>query len=80
MMFYALLSLAAVAATPVIRAAPAAPAAPVPAPPVQPPAARVKPTNYCVIRTPTGSHLRLKTCHTREEWIDRGFDPLARQN
>ena len=33
---------------------------------------------YCVIETPTGSHVSKKTCHTRKEWLDQGFDPLAK--
>ena len=35
-------------------------------------------TKYCVIDTPTGSHVSRKTCHTRKEWLDQGFDPLAK--
>ncbi|MEO9133023.1 MAG: hypothetical protein ABI240_17695 [Sphingomonas sp.] len=35
-------------------------------------------TKYCVIDTLTGSHISKKTCHTRKEWLDQGFDPLAK--
>lgn len=42
------------------------------------PAAKVeKPSRYCVVETPTGSHVRKKTCLTRDEWIAKtGNDPL----
>jgi len=33
---------------------------------------------YCVIETPTGSHIAKKTCHTRKEWLSQGFDPLEK--
>ncbi|MEG3088606.1 hypothetical protein [Sphingomonas sp. PB4P5] len=33
---------------------------------------------YCVIDTVTGSRLPQKTCQTREQWLDQGFDPLAK--
>lgn len=36
-------------------------------------------TRYCVIATPTGSHIPHKECRTRAEWIDlSGNDPLAK--
>jgi hypothetical protein len=35
-------------------------------------------TKYCIIETPTGSHVRKKTCLTREEWLNRGFDPTKK--
>ncbi|WP_156363813.1 hypothetical protein [Sphingomonas sp. Leaf357] len=38
----------------------------------------VKPTNYCVVQRITGSMLPIRTCHTREDWLSRGFDPLAK--
>ncbi|MEP7007617.1 MAG: hypothetical protein ABI810_16660 [Sphingomonas bacterium] len=34
-------------------------------------------TKYCVVETPTGSHISKKTCHTRKEWLAQGFDPLG---
>ncbi|WP_010215722.1 hypothetical protein [Sphingomonas sp. PAMC 26621] len=34
---------------------------------------------YCVIDTPTGSHIRNKVCKTRPEWLDEGFDPIAKK-
>lgn len=33
---------------------------------------------YCVIDSVTGSRLPHKTCQTREQWLDQGFDPLAK--
>jgi hypothetical protein len=33
---------------------------------------------YCIIETPTGSHIPQKTCKTRVQWMQIGFDPLAR--
>ncbi|MEO7688863.1 MAG: hypothetical protein ABIS51_06215 [Sphingomonas sp.] len=35
-------------------------------------------TKYCVIDTPTGSHISKKICRTRKEWLDEGVDPLAK--
>ena len=35
-----------------------------------------KAQRYCVEETPTGTRLPRKTCLTREEWLDKGFDPL----
>ena len=48
--------------------------------PAEKPASSVakKPTRYCVETVPTGSHMLRKYCHTREEWLRRGFDPLER--
>lgn len=34
-------------------------------------------TKYCVVEQVTGSRIPVKTCATRDEWLDRGFDPLA---
>ena len=34
------------------------------------------PKKYCVVDTLSGSHIARKTCLTREEWRQRGFDPL----
>lgn len=48
--------------------------APVQAPSAKPASAK----RYCVIDTPTGSRLPHKTCQTREQWLDQGFDPLAK--
>lgn len=78
-MLNALIALTAIAAPPADRVA-STPAAPAPQVGQQAPAAQAKPTNYCVVRTVTGSHLRTKTCHTREDWLALGFDPMARRN
>jgi hypothetical protein len=51
-------------------AAPAASAAPAPAEAA---------TKYCVYETPTGSHIRKKTCLTRDQWIKSyDFDPTEK--
>jgi len=51
-------------------AAPAASAVPAPAE-AQP--------KYCVLETPTGSHIRKKTCLTRDQWINScNFDPTEK--
>ena len=34
---------------------------------------------YCVVNVVTGSRIEHKTCKTRDEWLDQGFDPLAKQ-
>jgi hypothetical protein len=34
------------------------------------------PKRYCIKDTPTGTRIEKKTCKTREEWLDTGFDPL----
>ena len=41
------------------------------------PAAESK-TRYCIRDTVTGSRVPVKVCHTRKEWLDQGFDPLAK--
>ena len=43
--------------------------------------ARVAPskTKYCIVESVTGSRIPVKTCATRDEWLGRGFDPLAAQ-
>lgn len=33
---------------------------------------------YCLVETPTGSHIQRKTCKTRADWLVDGFDPLAK--
>ncbi|TPG54967.1 hypothetical protein [Sphingomonas glacialis] len=33
---------------------------------------------YCIVETITGSRIPHKTCRTRAQWIDEGFDPLAK--
>lgn len=43
-------------------------------------AAPVRPTRYCVIQQVTGSLIDQRTCHTRAEWLEEGFDPLARRH
>jgi hypothetical protein len=46
--------------------------------PAKPAAKVAKDQLYCVIDTPTGSHLRKKECHTRADWIARtGVDPAG---
>lgn len=76
-MFYAMIAVAAIASTPAPRAARGA-EVPATRAPETAPASQAKPTNYCVVEVPTGSHLRQRTCHTRAEWLELGFDPLAR--
>ena len=39
---------------------------------------RSKATKYCVESGLTGTRIPLRECHTRAEWLDRGFDPLAK--
>lgn len=40
-------------------------------------AAIAKPeTRYCIVETPTGSHIQRKTCKTRGDWLKSGVDPL----
>ena len=34
---------------------------------------------YCIVETPTGSHIQKKVCKSRAEWLGEGFDPIARQ-
>ncbi|SEN32591.1 hypothetical protein SAMN05192583_2487 [Sphingomonas gellani] len=41
-------------------------------------AAPAKPTRYCVMTEATGSRIRHKTCMTRAEWLNEGFDPLKK--
>ena len=43
--------------------------------PTAAPAARPD-QRYCVDYTVTGSLVPYKTCQTRAEWLDEGFDPL----
>ena len=31
---------------------------------------------YCIVETVTGSRIPYKTCRTRAEWLEQGFDPL----
>ena len=40
------------------------------------PKAKVKEQRYCVQGPTTGTMLPKKECHTRAEWIARGFDPV----
>ena len=35
-------------------------------------------TRYCVADIVTGSRIAKKVCHTRKEWLNQGFDPLAK--
>lgn len=41
-------------------------------------ATNARPTRYCVEQLVTGSRIPVKTCATRAEWLERGFDPLAK--
>ena len=69
-----------VATSPVIaREARPAAAPTTEAPQAAPTGARVatSKTKYCIVDTVTGSRIPVKTCKTRGEWLDRGFDPLA---
>lgn len=43
--------------------------------PVQMPRAEMR---YCVRNERTGSRLSRRECHTRAEWLQRGFDPLVK--
>lgn len=65
------ISLALAGSTPDAGAAPAA----------QPPAAAESTAakRYCVKETPTGSILGNKVCRTRDEWLKKGYDPIARK-
>lgn len=66
-------------ASPIMAAAPdpgSAPKAETPQSDTQ--SAATSKTKYCVVDTLTGSHIAKKTCHTRQEWLDQGFDPLAK--
>ena len=62
-------ALADPATAPAIPAAPAAPAAATQADQ----SAKV----YCISYTPTGTRLPRRDCHTRADWMKKGFDPLA---
>lgn len=75
-------SLLSVAASPVIASETRPTAAPTTeAPQASATTARVtsSKTKYCVIDEITGSRIPIKTCKTRDDWLDRGFDPLAKQ-
>jgi len=34
---------------------------------------------YCVVDSVTGSRIPLKICQTRAQWLEEGFDPLAKR-
>ncbi|HEX8484099.1 hypothetical protein [Sphingomonas sp.] len=34
-------------------------------------------TRYCVVDTITGSRIARRICHTRNQWLNQGSDPLA---
>ncbi|WP_242137676.1 hypothetical protein [Sphingomonas sp. TREG-RG-20F-R18-01] len=36
------------------------------------------PQRYCIVDTPTGSHIVYRTCKTRAQWLAEGFDPTAK--
>lgn len=42
------------------------------------PASASEKKRYCVVETLTGSHIPTKQCRTRDEWLKRGFDPIAK--
>lgn len=52
--------------------------------PLAPPAAaeaggsgpKARTVRYCIENVPTGTRIPRRTCMTRAEWLDRGFDPL----
>ncbi len=46
-----------------------------PASQVESPAAKAM--RYCIETATTGSRMKRRSCFTRKEWLDRGFDPLA---
>jgi len=51
-------------------------AAAVPAPAATPaPSAK---TRYCIVDTRTGSRIPTRTCKTRAQWLEQGFDPAAK--
>ncbi|MFV0624725.1 hypothetical protein ACBY01_12060 [Sphingomonas sp. ac-8] len=62
------------------RSGPAAPRtvpAPAPAESVDAPKPQTqKATRYCSNETLTGSHIAKRVCHTRDEWLGMGVDPL----
>lgn len=35
-------------------------------------------TRYCVVDTRTGSRIPTRTCKTRTQWLEQGFDPIAK--
>jgi hypothetical protein len=37
--------------------------------------AKASARKYCIVETPSGSHMQKKTCLTRDEWLRRGVDP-----
>ncbi len=44
----------------------------------QPPAvAKSDKTKYCIVSDLTGTRVPRKTCRTRTQWLNQGFDPLA---
>ena len=67
-------ALADTARAPAEPATTASSAAPVQAPTAKPARAQ----RYCVSETLTGSRLPQKVCQTRKQWLDQGFDPLAK--
>ena len=52
------------------------PGTPAPAAKAAPGAKPVKDKRYCVESMATGSRIARRTCKTRAEWLDEGFDPL----
>jgi hypothetical protein len=59
-------------------AAPAFAGDPKPGEAPQPPAvAKTDKTKYCIVGEITGSRMPRKTCKTRVQWLQQGFDPLA---
>lgn len=79
-MFLALTAALLVNAAPVAKEDVAtAPAAPVTAPVAAIAAAPAPNPRVCFVDTPTGSHLRFKTCKTLQQWRALGIDPLAKK-
>jgi hypothetical protein len=72
--FIAALALGTVGAPAVDPNVPVAAAVPAP---VATPVASAK-TRYCIVDTRTGSRIPKRTCKTRAEWLERGFDPAAK--
>jgi hypothetical protein len=73
-MFIATVAAAILASTTPVAAA----TTPAPAPAATPAAVNANP-RVCIIDTPTGSHLRLRTCKRLNDWRAQGIDPLPKR-
>lgn len=78
-MFTAMIALAAAAALPGSAAAPKSAPSEVATPSGSETTAARPNLRYCTVEVPTGSHLRVKTCKSRQEWLDLGFDPVGKK-